>query len=114
MPDGPLGAYRMVSKDFAKQRWLAGVSEDKKADLIPSGWSEQWTEATWATDPIGSKQTPPMLRAPNGVLQDLRMYWAAGKGTIRSRYYPNVPTLLIHAEWDADLPIDQAHGYFAS
>ena len=24
-----------------------------------------------------------------------------------------VPTLLIHAEWDADLPSDQAWGYFA-
>jgi pimeloyl-ACP methyl ester carboxylesterase len=110
--DGPLGAYRTVSKDSAKQRWLAGVSEDKKADLIPSGWFEQWAEATWATDPIGSKQTPPMLRAPTGVLQDLRTYWAAGKaqydpGTIR------MPTLLIHAEWDADLPSDQAHAYFA-
>ena len=54
-----------------------------------------------------------MLRAPNGVLQDVRTYWAAGKaqydpGTIR------VPTLLIHAEWDADLPSDQARGYFAN
>jgi hypothetical protein len=33
--DGALGAYRMVSKEAAKQRWLAGVSENKKADLIP-------------------------------------------------------------------------------
>jgi pimeloyl-ACP methyl ester carboxylesterase len=111
--DGPLGAYRMVSKDSAKQRWLTGVSEDKKADLIPSGWFEQWADATWATDPIGSRQTPPVLRAPNGVLQDLRMYWADGK----AQYDPGkirVPTLLIHAEWDADLPSDQAHGYFAN
>jgi hypothetical protein len=46
------------------------------------------------------------------TLQDLRDYWAAGKalydpGNIR------VPTLLTHAEWDADLPSDQAHAYFA-
>jgi len=79
---------------------------------ISSGWFDQWANATWATDPIGSKQTPPVLRAPNGILQDLRDYWAAGKalydpGNIR------VPTLLIHAEWDADLPSDQAHAYFA-
>src|SRR5262249_15603570 len=73
----------------------------------PPGWFEQWADATWATDPIGSKQTPPVLRAPNGVLQDLRTYWAAGN----AQYDPGnirVPTLLIHAEWDADLPSDQA------
>jgi pimeloyl-ACP methyl ester carboxylesterase len=38
--DGPLGAYRTVSKDSAKERWLKGVPEDKKADLIPPGWFE--------------------------------------------------------------------------
>src|SRR5713226_10603859 len=91
--------------------WLTGVPENKKADLIPAGWFEQWAEATFATDPVGAKQTPPVLRAPNGVLQDLRTYWAAGK----AQYDPaniRVPTLLIHAEWDADLPSDQAHAYF--
>jgi pimeloyl-ACP methyl ester carboxylesterase len=110
--DGPLGAYRAVSRDSAKQRWLTGVAENKKADLIPPGWFEQWADATWATDPIGSKQTPPVLRAPNGVLQDLRTYWAAGQ----AQYDPGnirVPTLLIHGEWDAELPSDQAHAYFA-
>ena len=110
--DAPLGAYRLVSRDSAKQRWLNGVPEDKKADLIPPGWFEQWADATWATDPAGAKQTPPVLRAPNGVLQDFRTYWIAGK----PQYDPadiRVPTFLIHAEWDADLPSDQARGYFA-
>jgi pimeloyl-ACP methyl ester carboxylesterase len=53
-----------------------------------------------------------MLRAPNGVLQDLRTYWTVGK----AQYDPGnikVPTLIIHAEWDADLPSDHAHAYFA-
>jgi pimeloyl-ACP methyl ester carboxylesterase len=110
--DGPLGAYRTVSKASAKDRWMKGVAEDKKAELIPPGWFEQWADATWATDPESGKQNPPLLRAPNGVLQDLRDYWANGK----AQYDPaeiRVPTLLIHAEWDADLPSDQAHGYFA-
>ena len=110
--DGPLGAYRTVTKDSAKARWLSGVAEDKKADLIPPGWFEQWADATWATDPESAKQSPPVLRAPNGVLQDLRTYWVAGK----AQYDPGdikVPTLIIHAEWDADLPSDQARGYFA-
>jgi pimeloyl-ACP methyl ester carboxylesterase len=108
---GPLGAYRSVSREAAQERWLKDVPEHEKAELIPAGWFEQWADATWATDPVGSKQTPPVLRAPNGVLQDLRTYWAAGK----AQYDPGeirVPTLIVHAEWDADLPSDQAQDYF--
>ena len=108
----PLGAYRTVTKEAAKQRWLNGVPESKMAELIPSGWFEQWADATWLTDPVGSKRTPPVVRAPNGVLQDLRTYWTAGK----AHYDPGdirVPTLIVHAEWDADLPSDQAQAYFA-
>ena len=109
---GALGAYRTVTKEAAKQRWLAGVPENKKADLIPAGWFEQWADATWQTDPVSAKQTPSVVRAPNGVLQDFRTYWTAGK----AQYDPgdiHVPTLIIHAEWDADLPSDQAQAYFA-
>ena len=108
---GTLGAYRMVSKADAKARWLTGVPEDKKATLIPAGWFEAWADATFATDPVGSKQSPPVLRAPNGVIQDGREYWSSGKplydpGQIR------VPTFLAHAEWDRDLPSYMLHAYF--
>jgi pimeloyl-ACP methyl ester carboxylesterase len=108
---GPLGAYRSVSRDSARERWLKGVPEDKKAGLIPPGWFEQWAEATWLTDAAGAAQTPPVLRAPNGIIADSLEFWQAGKplydpGLIR------VPTLVIHAEWDADLPSYQAQEYF--
>ena len=107
----PLGAYRTVTRDATLKRWLMGVPEDKKADLIPPGWFDQWADATFATDPVGAKQTPPVLRAPNGVAQDSRDYWLAGKPL----YQPSdihVPTLLLHAEWDADLPTYQTQAYF--
>ena len=67
---GPLGAYRTVTREQAKARWLNGVPEDKQAALIPPGWFEQWADATWATDPVGAKQNPPVVRAPNGTVQD--------------------------------------------
>jgi pimeloyl-ACP methyl ester carboxylesterase len=38
---GALGAYRTVTLEQAKARWLNGVPEDKKAALIPPGWFEQ-------------------------------------------------------------------------
>jgi pimeloyl-ACP methyl ester carboxylesterase len=108
---GALGAYRTVSKADAKARWLTGVPEDKKATLIPAGWFEAWADATFATDPVGAKQSPPVLRAPNGVTQDGREYWSSGKplydpGQIR------VPTFLAHAEWDRDLPSYMLYAYF--
>jgi pimeloyl-ACP methyl ester carboxylesterase len=108
----PLGAYRLVSKDSAKARWLKGVAEDKQADLIPPGVFEAWASATWATDPEAAKHNPPMLRAPNGVMEDSANTYGAGKAL----YDPGkiaVPTLLLHAEWDADLPSYQAQNYFA-
>jgi pimeloyl-ACP methyl ester carboxylesterase len=109
---GKLAAYRAVSRDAAKGRWLTGVPEDKKADLIPPGWFEAWADATFATDQVGARQTPPVLRAPNGVVQDGREFWGAGKAL----YDPagiRVPTFLAHAEWDADLPSYMLYAYFA-
>jgi pimeloyl-ACP methyl ester carboxylesterase len=111
--DAPqLGAYRLVSKDIAKARWLEGVPEHKKAGLIPPGVFEAWIEATWATDPDATRHNPPLLRAPNGVIADALAYWTAGK----AHYDPGkitVPTFLIHAEWDFDLPSYQAREVFA-
>jgi pimeloyl-ACP methyl ester carboxylesterase len=109
---GRIDAYRSVSMAAAKTRWLTGVPAAKQADLIPPGWFEAWAAATIATDPVGAAQNPPVLRAPNGVVQDGRDYWGAGKAV----YDPGeirVPTFLAHAEWDADLPSYMLHAYFA-
>lgn len=109
--DGPVGAYRTVTKEKAKERWYTGVPENKKADLIPAGWFEQWADATWATDPESGKHNPALLRAPNGTVQDNKDYWGAKKA-----YYDpakiTVPTLLIQAEWDHDTPPYMAQTLF--
>jgi pimeloyl-ACP methyl ester carboxylesterase len=105
--DGPLGAYRTVTIEHARKRWLTGVPADKVHDLIPEGWFEAWAAATWASDPDSGKWDPPLLRAPNGVIQDGREYWSAG----RAYYDPRAitaATLLIHGDWDQDTP-----GYMA-
>jgi pimeloyl-ACP methyl ester carboxylesterase len=100
---GPLGAYRTVTRAQALERWLTGVPEDKKAALIPAGWFDRWADETWASDPDGAQQSPPVIRVPNGILQDSAEYWGNGKG-----YYDpariTVPTLLVGAEWDRDTP----------
>ena len=110
-PLGALGAYRTVTRELAKTRWFTGVPEDKKAALIPAGWFDAWADATFASDPVGAKMTPPAIRAPNGVQQDGDEFFAAGKP-----YYDpakvTVPTLLVHAEWDRDTPAYMAQTLF--
>lgn len=100
---GPTPAYRTVNMAQARQRWLTGVPADKQADLIPAGWFEAWSAATVATDPVGARQNPPMLRAPNGVVADGLRYWGAGNIPWKPENI-KVPTLLIKAEWDSDTP----------
>ncbi len=106
-----LGAYRTVTREAAMARWMNGVPEDKKADLIPPGWFDQWQAATWASDPKAAAADPPALRAPNGVIQDIRGYYMSGKAT----YDPSritAPTLLVQAEWDHDTPPYMAQALF--
>jgi pimeloyl-ACP methyl ester carboxylesterase len=108
---GELPAYRVVSIDAAKGRWLTGVPENAKDTLIPAGWFDKWAEATFDTDPWGRTQNPKKLRYPNGTVLDAREYWSAGKPV----YQPSdirVPVLITHAEWDADLPSYMAQEYF--
>jgi pimeloyl-ACP methyl ester carboxylesterase len=108
---GPLGAYRTVTRETAKERWLTGVPDDRRSTLIPTGWFDAWADATWATDPDGAKATPPVIRAPNGVVADGLDYFGAG----RPYYDPTkitVPTLLVDAEWDRDAPPYMAQALF--
>jgi pimeloyl-ACP methyl ester carboxylesterase len=108
---GPLGAYRTVTQEQARTRWLAGVPDHKKATQIPPGWFEQWAATTWATDPVGAQRSPPAIRAPNGTVADTAEYWLAGKP-----YYDpakvTAPTLIVIGEWDNDTPPYMAQALF--
>jgi pimeloyl-ACP methyl ester carboxylesterase len=108
---GPPSAYRTVTQDQARTRWLTGVPDHKKAEQIPAGWFEQWTATTWATDPAGAVQNPPVIRAPNGTVADTAEYWLAGK-----MYYDpakiTAPTLIVIGEWDNDTPPYMAQALF--
>ena len=104
---GPMGAYRTVTLEAAKQRWLNGVAPDRHQDLIPPGVIESWWAANMEADPIGAKMNPPAVRAPNGLLVDGLKYWEADTpyydpATIRA------PVLMVVGEWDLDTPADMA------
>ncbi len=109
--EGRLGVYRVVTREQAHSRWYHGVPAHKQDALIPSGWFDAWADATWATDEWGARQSPPLLRAPNGVRQDGAEFHGAGIA-----YYDpeniTVPTMLVVAEWDADTPPYMAQALF--
>ena len=108
---GALGAYRLVPVRESKLRWLNSAPEYARLTLVPEGWFEQWADFSLAEDPWSNGLTPDRLRATNGPIQDIRDYWSAGK-----KYYEpskiSVPTLLIHGEWDIDVPIELARALF--
>ena len=101
---GALGAWREVTREAARARWLAGVPAGSIDALIPLGWFEAWADATF-----GDADS---LRAPNGVVKDAREYWTAG----RPIYDPaelTAPTLIVVGEWDNDNPPILARALFA-
>jgi pimeloyl-ACP methyl ester carboxylesterase len=110
---GPLGAYRTVKKEEAKKRMVRGVAPEKQKELLPDDWFDAWWEATLRPDPVGAGQNPPVVRAPNGTLEDLRKYSMSGKP-----YYDaaniTAPTLVIVAEWDAEAAPYMAEATFAN
>jgi pimeloyl-ACP methyl ester carboxylesterase len=109
---GPLGAYRTLTREQLLAGWMTEVPEDKKIDLIPAGWSDRYADACLATDPDGAKATPPVLRAPNGVLLD--PFAIAGSADEPS-YDPSrikVPVLLIRADWDQETPSHMLEALF--
>lgn len=106
------GAYRAVTKEAARARGLRGIPDARKEDISPQAWFDKWWDANLATDPVGGKQTPPVLRAPNGILKDIVEFW----GKEKPLYNPSdirVPTLVIVAEWDQDTPLFMAQEVFS-
>jgi pimeloyl-ACP methyl ester carboxylesterase len=111
-PIAGVGAYRTVQREAARQRGARGIPADKVEDISPRAWFDKWFDANLATDPVGAAQTPPVVRAPNGVIKDIGEIWAKG----RSPYDPaqiRVPTMLVIGEWDQDTPLYMAQDVFA-
>lgn len=97
------GAYRTSTHDSARAFAIAGMPKDRVEDIAPLAGFDRWWAATLATDPQGAQASPPVVRSPNGVLQDFKELWAAGHPT----YDPaqiQAPTLLVVGEWDAITP----------
>ena len=108
---GILAGYRIVQADAARTRWINAAPVHKRSDLIPEHGFEAWLAQTVETETDAAIRSAGAIRATNGPIQDIRDYWNAG----RPFYDPSeieVPVLLLHGEWDIDVPIDLALDYF--
>lgn len=108
---GVLNAYRLVDASAARERWVGAAPADKQETLIPPGGFQAWLDNTVATEPDADLRAQQTIRASNGPIADIRVYWAAGKPF----YDPadiRVPLLLVHGEWDIDVPLELAQAYF--
>ncbi len=108
----PLGAYATWTVEEARTNLQTGAPAEKRAGLMPEAWFAAWKDAVLATDPEGARQSPPVVRSPNGAPHDSRAHWASGKP-----YYDPAeiaaPTLIVHGEWDGLLPLSMAEAIFA-
>jgi pimeloyl-ACP methyl ester carboxylesterase len=108
---GNLHAWRVVNAGEGRARWLSGAPQNKQEDLIPPGVFEAWVDKTVSTEPDENLRRQNAFKASNGPVQDIRDYWTKG-----NPYYDpeniRVPLLLIHGEWDKDVPIDVTQDLF--
>ena len=102
-----LGAYQTWTMEQARSRLQDGTPEEKKKDLMPAAWFEAWSAAALATDPVGAKQTPPVVRTPTGTVQDTREYWFARKPLWEPSEI-KAPTLIVVGEWDGLIQVSWA------
>jgi pimeloyl-ACP methyl ester carboxylesterase len=110
--DGPLGAYRLVSAAATVQRWTYGIDAAQMDAIGSSDSRATWAQAAVASDPAAGQHSPPLLRAPTGVVQDLAEYWLKDQPT----YAPSqirCPTLVVVGEWDQETTPAQAQAVFA-
>ncbi|ANL46148.1 alpha/beta hydrolase family protein [Rhizobium phaseoli] len=108
---GSLGSYRLVPVKAALARWLGTAPEYARERLVPEGWFDLWSELTLSEERSQDDREQGKLRATNGPIQDIRTYWRAGT----PYYQPSeirAPVLLLHGEWDIDVPLDLARAYF--
>lgn len=107
-PGGTLQAYRRFDVRAFRTRWLEGVPAHRHDEILPPAWFERWAEVMLASD---RDARDGIVNAPAGVIQDVREYWAVG----RPFYDPaaiTVPVLLLHGEWDLDVPLPRMQALF--
>lgn len=106
------GAYRTVDADSAMARWATGLSQPEIDAIVPAERVRAWCEAVVQCDPRANDTTPPLLRAPTGVMKDYMACAASGEPW----YQPGLitaPTQIVVGELDRETTPEQCQKVFA-
>jgi pimeloyl-ACP methyl ester carboxylesterase len=106
-PQPPSGSYRTLDRTASRARVLNGVPPERVEEINPSPWFERWWALNLRYDAWGSRQSPPVVRAPSGVTQAVTDFWARGKPPWDPRKV-RAKTLVIVGEWDRNTPVEGA------
>jgi len=107
-----LGAYRTWTTDAARKGLQTGAPESRQSELLAPEVFAAWSACEIETDPEGAKQSPPVVRTPNGSYADDQDYHAAGKPL----WEPSeivAPTLVVVGDWDGIQPPARAQASFS-
>jgi pimeloyl-ACP methyl ester carboxylesterase len=106
-----LGAYRNVDAHSAMARWGVGLSDSEFEEIVDSRLVKKWCEDVIQCDPKANNTSPPMLRAPSGVLKDFAHCSKSGEPW----YDPSLieaPTQIVVAEYDRETTPEQGRAVF--
>lgn len=109
---GKLDGYRHVTIAGFEAHWRGAAPESDQASLIPERWFGQWAKATIDTETDSAVRARGQIRATNGAILDIREYWTKGRPFYQPRDI-QAPVLLIHGEWDRDVPLALAQALFS-
>lgn len=110
-PEQKIGAYRTVDAEAIAARWLQKLTPEQAAAVADPQAVRAWAAAAVASDPASARHDPPLLRAPTGVVKDVRDSQASGRGL----YDPGLilaPTMVVVGEWDAETSPEQGRTVF--
>jgi pimeloyl-ACP methyl ester carboxylesterase len=103
-----IGAYRLVSEEAAKSRWGKQIVPEDKTEWREERVFKAWIDDIMATSPEKGKHSPPMFRAPNGVLIDI--FYIFTKRPVYDASKITVPTLIIRGDDDPTATEPDAKG----
>ena len=95
----PVGAYRAIALEEARQSWIGMAPAGDQAKLVPQSWLDGFWSANMEVDPIGAAKRPQIVRAPNGPALDRQRFWDQS----RAPYDPGKITasvLVVRGQWD--------------
>jgi len=96
-PRHPYPAWRQISLQDQWQRFTGKVPEGQPPVLAEEHFRD-WSQRYLKTDPDSGLRSPPSVKTPTGIIQEIAAAWAGQLGYDPTRIH--APVAIIRGEWD--------------